>query len=156
MPIPSADRELRAERLVAAPPSEVWAALTDLSRMPDWSPELVRMVALRPGGLRVGQHYLGINRRRAVVWPTHSVVTLLEEGVVLAWDTRSSGSRWIYELSPEDGGTRVVHRRPVPDRLTRSGRVFATLALGGGESHADELEAGMARTLEGLAAAAQR
>ncbi|UFN45938.1 SRPBCC family protein [Nocardioides okcheonensis] len=153
---PSADRELRAERLVAAPPSVVWAALTDLTRMPDWSPELVRMVALRPGGLRVGQQYLGINRRKGVVWPTRSVVAVLEEGVTLAWDTRTSGSRWIYELVPEGHGTRVVHRRPVPRRLTRSGRVFAALALGGAGPHAGELEAGMARTLAGLAAAVER
>ena len=36
----SADRELRAEADVAAPPEQVWAQLTDFSKMPDWSPEL--------------------------------------------------------------------------------------------------------------------
>lgn len=152
----SAARELRAERVVAAPPEAVWAALADLSLMPAWSPELVRMVPMLPGGLRVGQQYLGVNRRRRVVWPTRNVVAAVDEGRVLAWDTRSSGSRWIYELAPEGGGTRVVHRRPVPRRLGLLGRAFATVALGGGEAHADELEAGMARTLEGLAAAVER
>ncbi|MCB0896562.1 MAG: SRPBCC family protein [Nocardioidaceae bacterium] len=49
-----ADRELRAETEVAAPPERVWALLTDLSNLPDWSPELVRMVPLKRGGLRVG------------------------------------------------------------------------------------------------------
>lgn len=96
------------------------------------------------------------SRRKGGVWPTRSVVAVLDEGVTLAWDTRTSGSRWIYDLSPEGTGTRVVHRRPVPGRLTRSGRAFAALALGGAGPHADELEAGMARTLEGLAAAAER
>ena len=56
------------------------------------------MVPLKPGGLRVGQWYLGINRRKAVVWPTRSVVAVLEPGRRLAWDTRSSGARWIWEL----------------------------------------------------------
>ncbi len=46
----SADRELRAEADVAAPPERVWALLTNFSRMFEWSPELVRMVPLKGGG----------------------------------------------------------------------------------------------------------
>ena len=152
----AASRELRAEATVAAPPAAVWALLTDLGRMPEWSPELVRMVPLKPGGLREGQWYLGINRRKAVVWPTRSVVAVLEPGRVLAWDTTSSGARWIWELSPEgpDGAaTRVVHRRPVPGRLALGSRIVAPLLLGGSDEHADELEAGMAETVARLKAA---
>lgn len=149
----TADRELRAETFIDAPPEKVWAALSDLSRMPDWSPELVRMVPLKRGGLRVGQWYLGINRRKAVVWPTRSVVAEVEPGRRLTWDTRSSGARWIWELVPEGAGTRVVHRRPVPTGITGMSKVFAPLFLGGSEGHADELEAGMARTVERLKAA---
>jgi uncharacterized protein YndB with AHSA1/START domain len=149
----TADRELRAETYVDAPPEQVWAALSDLSRMPDWSPELVRMVPLKRGGLRVGQWYLGINRRKAVVWPTRSVVAEVEPGRRLTWDTKSSGARWIWELVPEGDGTRVVHRRPVPTGITGMSKVFAPLFLGGSEGHADELEAGMARTVERLKAA---
>ena len=93
-----AARELRAEAMVHAPPGRVWALLTDLARLPEWSPELVRMTPLRPGGLRAGQWYLGLNRRKAVLWPTRSVVAVLEPGRRLAWDTRSSGARWIWEL----------------------------------------------------------
>lgn len=150
-----ADRELRAEATVAAPPEKVWALLTDLSRMAQWSPELVRMVPLKPGGLRVGQWYLGVNRRKAVVWPTRSVLAVLEPGRSLAWDTRSSGARWIWEISPDPAGTRVVHRRPVPHGVTVLSKVFAPLALGGSEQHADELEAGMQQTVDRLKAAAE-
>ncbi len=150
-----ADRELRAEATVAAPPDKVWALLTDLSRMAQWSPELVRMVPLKPGGLRVGQWYLGVNRRKAVVWPTRSVLAVLEPGRSLAWDTRSSGARWIWEISPDPAGTRVVHRRPVPHGVTLLSKVFAPLALGGSEEHADELEAGMQQTVDRLRAAAE-
>jgi uncharacterized protein YndB with AHSA1/START domain len=149
----SAARELRAETLIDAPPATVWAALTDLRRMPEWSPELVRMVPLKPGGLRVGQQYVGLNRRKAVVWPTRSVVAILDPGRTLAWDTRSSGARWIYELSPEGGGTRVVQRRPVPRGITLLSRAFAPVFLGGSDGHAEELEQGMAETLARLKAA---
>ena len=33
--------------------------------MPDWSPELMKMMPLKRGGLRMNQWYLGINRRKA-------------------------------------------------------------------------------------------
>lgn len=149
----AAARELRAETTIEATPDEVWAALTDLRRMPEWSPELVRMVPLKPGGLKIGQQYLGINKRKAAIWPTRSVVVTLEPGRTLAWDTKSSGARWIYELQPDGTGTRVVHRRPVPKKITLLSRLYAPVALGGSDGHADELEAGMARTLERLKAA---
>ena len=151
-----ADRELRAEVTVRATPERVWQVLTDLARMPEWSPELVRMVPLKRGGLRLGQWYLGVNRRGAVVWPTRNVVTVLEPGRTVAWDTRSSGARWIYELEPQgepgtDGSaTRLTLTRPVPKRLTLGSKAFAGVLLGGGDHHADELEDGMQRTLERL------
>ncbi|KAA1427173.1 SRPBCC family protein [Nocardioides antri] len=149
-----ADRELRAEAKVAATPERVWELLTDFSRMAQWSPEMVRMVPMKPGGLRAGQWYLGINRRKAVVWPTRSVVAAVEHGRRLVWDTRSSGAQWIWELEPDEGGTRVVHRRPVP-KMTLLSRAFAPVFLGGSVEHADELEQGMARTVAGLKAAAE-
>lgn len=149
----AASRELRAETTIAAAPAEVWAALTDFSRMSEWSDELVAMVPLKPGGLKVGQQYLGLNRRKAVVWPTRSVVAILEPGKALAWDTRSSGARWIYELSADDAGTRLVHRRPVPGDLTTVSKLFAPVFLGGNDEHADELEVGMAHTLSRIKAA---
>jgi uncharacterized protein YndB with AHSA1/START domain len=152
----SADRELRAEATIAAPPDKVWALITDVSRMPDWSPELVRMLPLKRGGLRLGQWYLGVNRRKGVVWPTRNVVGVLEPGRTLAWDTTSSGARWIWEVSASGEGTHVVHRRPVPQKLTLISGVFAKYLLGGVGEHADELETGMAHTLERLKAVAER
>jgi len=151
----TADRELRAEAIIEASPERIWELLTDFAKMASWSPEMVRMVPLKPGGLRVGQWYLGLNRRKAVVWPTRSVVAALEPGRRLAWDTKSSGAEWIWELEPVETGTRVVHRRPVPTRLTLLSRAFAPVALGGSVEHADELEQGMARTVAGLKAAAE-
>jgi uncharacterized protein YndB with AHSA1/START domain len=148
----AAARELRAETTIAAPPATVWAALTDLSNMPGWSPELLKMIPLKPGGLKLGQQYLGLNRRKAVIWPTRSVVAELEPEKALAWDTKSSGARWIYELAPEGAGTKIVHRRPVPKKLTLLSRVFAPVALGGSDGHAAELEGHMATTLERIKA----
>lgn len=153
----AATRELRAETVVAAPVEAVWATLTDLSRMSEWSPETVAMLPLKRGGLRVGQWYLGVNRRKAFVWPTRNVVAVLEPGRALAWDTTSSGARWIWELEDAgEGRTRVVHRRPVPRGVTRLSAIVAPLLLGGADEHAEELEAGMATTVERLRGAVER
>jgi hypothetical protein len=151
----TADRELHAETFVHASPEVVWGVLTDLKTIAEGSPELVTMMPLTPGGLRLGQTYLGINRRKAVVWPSRNVVTALEPGKVLAWETKSSGATWIYELVAEGAGTRLVHRRPVPKKLTLLSKGFAPLALGGSESHADELEQGMAQTVFRIKTAAE-
>ena len=150
-----ADRELRAETTIAAPPQAVWKVLGDVRRMPELSPELVRMIPLKGGGLRQGQWYLGINRRKAVLWPTRSVVADVEDGSTVAWDTRTSGARWIWELTPEGEGTRVVHRRPVPKRITPLSAAFAQVFLGGVGSHADELEEGMAQSVARLKTAVE-
>lgn len=151
----SADRELRAETVIDAPVQEVWSVLSDVSRMPEWSDELMKMLPLKSGGLRLNQWYLGVNRRKAVIWPTRSVVSALEPAAKLAWLTKSSGAEWIYELTPEGTGTRVVHRRPVPAGLTLLSKAFAPVALGGSEGHADELEVSMGRTLERIKAAVE-
>jgi uncharacterized protein YndB with AHSA1/START domain len=145
------DRELRAETTVDASPDAVWRVLSDVRRMPELSDELVRMVAVRPGGLRPGQWYVGLNRRKAVVWPTRNVVVAVDPERRLVWDTTSSGARWVWELLPQgDGRTRVVHRRPVPRRLTPVSAVFARAFLGGVGGHADELEAAMERSVARL------
>jgi uncharacterized protein YndB with AHSA1/START domain len=150
VPDAAAERELRAETTIDAPPEVVWEVLGDVRRMPELSPELVRMIPLKTGGLRPGQWYLGVNRRKAVLWPTRSVVSAVEPGRSVSWDTRTSGAQWVWELQPEGSGTRVVHRRPVPRRLTGSSRLFAKAFLGGVGGHADELEQGMARSVARL------
>ncbi|MER6631819.1 SRPBCC family protein [Streptomyces sp. NPDC000987] len=147
---PTADRELRAEIRIAASPEAVWRALADVRLWPRRSPELQAILPLKPGGLRAGQWYLGVNRRKAVIWPTRNVVVEVAPGRCLSWDTRTSGVRWIFELERVPGGTRLVHRRPVPARLTPLGRLFARFALGGEMAHADELETGMERTLAAI------
>lgn len=148
----TADRELSAEVWVDASADRVWEALTDLARMPSWSPELVRMVPLGRRGLRAGSQYVGVNRRGPVVWPTRNRVVAVEPQRLLVWDTLSSGARWVFELHPDGDRTRVVQRRPVGDHLTLGSRAFATVLLGGAASHADELEAGMHATLQALKA----
>lgn len=148
----SSTDEFRAEVEVAAPPAKVWSVLTDTKALAAASPELMGMTPLRRGGFRKGQQYIGWNRRKAIIWPTRNVVVECEPERVLAWDTKTSGSRWIYELSPSGAGTRLVQRRPVAKPAAAWVRLFGQAFLGGWEDHADELEAGMQTSLQRLKA----
>lgn len=152
----AADRELKADILINATPERVWEVVTDFDALPERSPELVKMIPLGKGAPRVGKLYIGINKRKAVFWPTRNRIAAFEPTKTIAWDTLDSGARWIFELSPEGSGTRLVQRRPVPTKLTILSKLFAPLALGGSEEHADELEGHMAQTLEKIKSAAER
>ena len=95
-----------------ASPEEVWQVVSDLGRMPEFSPELRKAFVIgRPG---VGANIIGINRRKAVVWPTTSKVVRWEPGQAVAWKTRESGATWVYELEPTATGTSVTGRRVLP------------------------------------------
>ncbi|MCL2543718.1 MAG: SRPBCC domain-containing protein, partial [Nocardioidaceae bacterium] len=148
--------ELRAEIHIAASPARVWSVVTDTKALAEASPELLAMTPLRRGGFRVGQQYVGWNRRKAVVWTTRNVVRECVPERRLVWDTTTSGARWIYELSPEGDGTRLVQRRPVAKQASRFVRLFGEVLLGGFEEHADELESGMLSSLTRLKAIAER
>jgi len=128
---------------VQATPEQVWAVVSDLGRMPEFSPELRKaFVVGRPG---VGANIIGINRRRAAVWPTTSRVVRWEPNRAVAWKVRESGATWVYELEPSGGTTTVTGRR-VLRRFTAGTSLMAPL-IGGAEGHDHELAEGIRTTL---------
>lgn len=134
-----------------ASPEAVWKVVSDLARMPEFSPELRKAFVLgKPG---VGANILGINRRKAVVWPTTSKVVRWEPGRAVAWKTRESGATWIYELEPTTGGTAVTGRRVLP-RFTL-GTALLGPVIGGAEGHDAELADGIRTTLERIRTAVE-
>ncbi len=129
---------------MAAEPGQVWAVVSDLTRMPEFSPELRRAYVL--GRPRVGAHVVGINRRGVVVWPTTSTVVRWEPGRAVAWRTRESGATWVYELTPVDDGTEVTARRVLTRRTVLTALIGPL--LGGADGHDAELAEGLRTTLE--------
>ncbi len=136
---------------VSAPREAVWQVVSDVRRMPEWSPELRRLLVLGSGQVRVGTTLLGVNRRGWVVWPTTSKVTRLEPGRVIAWRTRESGATWTYELDETPGGTRLTGRRDLP--AFTIGTTVLGPVIGGAAGHDHELAAGLRTTLERIARA---
>ncbi|HET8559809.1 MAG TPA: SRPBCC family protein [Marmoricola sp.] len=140
---------LSATIQIHAPADRVWAVVSDLRRMPEFSPELRKVLPLGRRTSGVGARILGINRRGAAVWPTTSRVTRWEPGRAVAWRTRESGATWVYELQPTaTGGTSVTSRRVLP-AYTVGTSLMAPL-IGGATGHDHELADGMAATLAGI------
>lgn len=128
---------------IKAAPERVWAVLSDLARMPEFSPELRKAYVF--GGPGLGATILGINRRKAVVWPTTSKVVRWEPNQAVAWKTRESGATWVYELAPTANGTAVTGRR-VLSAYTVPSKLMVPF-LGGASGHDVELNAGIEETL---------
>ena len=127
-----------------ADPEAVWQVVSDLRRMPEFSPELRKaFVVGKPG---VGANIIGVNRRKLVVWPTTSKVVRWEPGRAVAWKTRESGATWVYELEGTPSGTRVTGRRVLP-RFTVGTSLLAPV-IGGAAGHDQELADGIRTTLE--------
>jgi uncharacterized protein YndB with AHSA1/START domain len=136
---------------IAAAPEVVWEVVSDLARMPEFSPELRKaFVVGRPG---VGANIIGINRRKAVVWPTTSKVVRWEPGRAVAWKTRESGATWIYELEPTADGTAVTGRRVLP-KFTLGTSLLGPV-IGGAAGHDVELADGIRTTLERIRSAVE-
>lgn len=130
---------------IEAAPDRVWSVVGDVTRMPEWSPELRRLVLLGSREARVGSTMLGLNRRGWVAWPTTSRITRLEPGRAVAWRTRESGATWTYELEPSAAGTRLTGRRDLP--AFSLGTTVLGPVIGGAAGHDRELADGIRTTL---------
>ena len=129
---------------IKASPDEVWQVVSDLRRMPEFSPELRKAFVIGTPG--VGANIIGVNRRKAVVWPTTSKVVRWEPGQAVAWKTRESGATWVYELEPTATGTSVTGRRVLP-KFTLGTSLLGPV-IGGAQGHDAELAEGIRTTLE--------
>lgn len=145
---------LQAQIDIAAPPATVWALISDLKKMPQWSPQTRAMKLFGP--LRVGAKTVNVNRRRLLVWPTSSTITVVEPERKLAFRIGANGTEWSYELEPIDGGTRVIESRRAPNGVKKISSVLVNAAMGGVPSFEVELVEGMNHTLSRLKAAAER
>ena len=141
--------------LVAAPAEQVWAAIADVTRMGEWSPECVaaRWVGGATGPA-VGAAFEGDNEARMagrVVkrWTTTSVVTACDPGREFAF-VAEQYTTWRYQLQTEGDRTRVTESfEYVASGLM--GHLYDTVLM-----RPRLMTAGMQRTLERIKEALER
>lgn len=145
---------LRAEIEIDAPVTKVWSLVSDLGRMPQWSPQCRVMKVL--GSLRPGARTINLNRRKFLLWPTTCTVTEVVPEKKVAFRVDANKTVWSYELEPTDTGTRVVETRNAENGTTAVSNMTVNAFFGGVPSFEDELVDGMNESLAKIKAAAER
>jgi uncharacterized protein YndB with AHSA1/START domain len=139
---------------IAASPSVVFAALTDISRMGEWSPETYR-AEWNEGfdGAELGAVFTGHNRNGDKEWSTQAEIVELVPDRRFFFDCSVRGfvfSKWGYAIEATDSGCRVTEYNQ--DLRPESARARSA-QLSGVEDRLAHNRAGMRTTLERLAAA---
>ena len=148
-----ATARLQATIEINAPVSVVWSLVSDVSRMPQWSPQCRIMKALGP--IRPGTRTINLNRRGLLFWPTTSVITEVVPERKFAFRIPLNTTVWSYELEPTATGTRLVETRHAENGVTAVSTAVTKVALGGTDSFERELLEGMNDGLSRIKAAAE-
>lgn len=148
-----ATARLQATIEINAPVSVVWSLVSDVSRMPQWSPQCRIMKALGP--IRPGTRTINLNRRGLLFWPTTSVITEVVPERKFAFRIPLNTTVWSYELEPTATGTRLVETRHAENGVTAVSTAVTKVALGGTDSFERELLEGMNDGLARIKAAAE-
>ena len=102
------------EELVDATPEQVWAVLTDVTRVGEWSHECRETVWLGGGPARpvVGARFRGRNRVGLVRWGRACEITVADPPHRFAYRTGGGwvgdSTEWTFDLEPVGSGTRIV------------------------------------------------
>ncbi|SFF77344.1 SRPBCC family protein [Blastococcus tunisiensis] len=148
-----------ASIVVTAPPEHVYALVADVTRTPEFSPEITSCRWLDGAtGPAVGARFEAVNTNaRGRSWKNRPVVTVAEPGREFAV-TRSepfAGTiTWRYRFEPVGRGTRVVESYQVDRPVSRIGR-FVIERVFGDRDRRGALHAGMRTTLDRLRTAAE-
>lgn len=145
--------DVQVSRMIAAPPEMVFAALTDISRMGEWSPETYR-AEWNDGATAaaVGASFTGHNRNGDKEWTTEATVVELVPNERFFFDCSARGrvfSKWGYTIEPADGGCVVTE---YAQDLRPDEWLEASAQISGVADRASHNRAGIEATLERLAA----
>ncbi len=145
---------LQAQIDIDAPVERVWQLISDVNRMPQWSPQCRMMKPLGP--VRPGTRTVNLNRRNLLFWPTTSTITEVIPQSKLAFRVNANGTVWAYELEPTATGTRVTETRHAENGIKAVSTMTTNALLGGVPSFERELLDGMNASLARIKAAAER
>jgi uncharacterized protein YndB with AHSA1/START domain len=148
--------QVSVSREITAPAEQVWAMVSDVTRMGEWSPENEGAAWL--GGAtsaQAGAKFRGTNRIGKRKWKTRATVTEVEPGRRFSFRVSATVIKvadWSYEVEPTATGCRVtetwIEQRP------GWFKPLTQLVTGVSDRPATN-RAGMEQTLERIAAAAE-
>ncbi len=147
---------VEVSRQIAASPETVWSAITDITRMGEWSPECHSCEWKDDAtGPAVGAWFIGHNRNGEFEWSTEAEIIECVPNEVFRFDGVFGDlhfAKWGYLIAPVDDGCIVTEtweegRPPEVIEMTKS--------ISGVDDRASHNRTGMEQTLERLAAAVE-
>ena len=147
---------VQVSREVAAPAVTVWAMISDVTRMGEWSPETVGCHWIKgASGPAIGARFAGDNRNGSKKWSTGCRVVDSTPGTRFAFEVAVGPlkiAQWAYDIEATATGCRVTETW-----TERRGGLVKKLGkpLSGVDDRAAHNRAGMEQTLARLGAAAE-
>jgi uncharacterized membrane protein len=142
--------------VIEAPAERIYALVSDLPRMGEWSPECRRVEWLDgSSGPAEGARFVGHNQggpRGLMKWSREGRVVTADPGREFAFATQEGGhegTEWRYRMEPVAGGTRVTETYTVT-RIPAWARVLDVPT-----NRAGELREALRHTLDRLKQAAE-
>ena len=148
--------QIEVERKIAASPEVVWALVSDLPRMGEWSPENTGGEWTKGAtGPEVGAKFKGRNQAGSTTWSTVSTVTAAAPGERFAFSVAAGPFKiadWAFAIEPTAGGCRVTQ-----SWIDQRGWLMKTIGTkaSGVDDRAEFSRQSMEQTLAGVAAAAE-
>jgi len=143
---------------IRAGADQLWAMITDVTRVGEWSPEAERAEWLDGAtGAVVGARFKGYNRRGKAKWSTVCEVIEAEPGRVFAFAVGGAAKPdtvWRYRLEPHADAVQVTESFELTKHLGFFSRLLTRVTTGVKDRRAD-LEDGARSTLAALKQAAE-
>ena len=145
---------------VAAPPDAVYQLVADVTRTPEFSPEILSCSWLDGArGPAVGVRFAARNKVPSrPAWTNKPVITAAEPGRVFAFarTEKFAGTvEWTYRFEPDGDGTTVTESYEVTRPLSAIGWVVIGTLFGRSDRRSD-LRTGMEQTLQRIRETAER
>lgn len=126
--------DIEVSREIAASREAVFAAITDITRMGEWSPETYA-AEWNDGveGPAVGAAFMGHNRAGDNEWTTQATIVELVDNERFFFDCDLNGfvfSSWGYTIEPTDGGCRVTEysQNLIPEEMREASSGISGIA----------------------------
>ena len=107
---------------IAAAPDDVYALVSDLPRMGEWSPENRGGQWLDAGTGEVGDWFEGVNRDGDREWSVKCEIVTADRGREFSfavYGAAANSARWTYRMEPIASGTRLIEAWSLPQLTER-------------------------------------
>jgi hypothetical protein len=145
---------------IDAPPDVVYALIADVTRTPEFSPEILRCTWLDGAtGPAVGARFEAVNKvSRGPAWKNRPIVTVAQPGreFAISRTEKFTGTLvWRYRFQPDGDGTLFTESYEVTRPISRPGWFIMDRLFGCHDRRA-ELRAGMEQTVDRIRHTAER